>query len=240
MISIEYRRDKTTVNIKIKIMMHVPWSVTSDWQVASYNRQCAPRSPNLTRISNNLWCVCYKRNTLIRYKVKTVREDWWPWGKGAKRKMRVIVEKRACECPSSVWRPQWHEVTTPISYVIRKLFKNLILFIGYLGIQFGAVQSTSQVANSFIGTGRVAGAVVFVRSAIFGPSAHRNTHHTFSSPRLAADWLSNPARGAIRRQFRELTKNYGKVWRHLSESNGSKRARIMYPLWNHIREAMWI
>lgn len=59
--------------------------------------------------------------------------------------------------------------------------------IDYLGMQSGAVRSTSQVANSFMGTGRVAGAVVFVRSAIFGPTAHKNTPHTFSSPRLAAD-----------------------------------------------------
>lgn len=74
-----------------------------------------------------------------------------------------------------------------ISRVTQKLYKNLRLIIDYLGIQFGAVQSTSQEANSFMGTGRVAGAVVFVRSAIFGPSAHKNTHYAFSSPRLAAD-----------------------------------------------------
>lgn len=88
-------------------------------------------------------------------------------------------------------------VTMRISCVTQKLYKNLRLIIDYLGIQFGAVQSTSQEANSFMGTGRVAGAVVFVRSAIFGPSAHRNTHYAFSSPRLAADWLTNHACGAI-------------------------------------------
>lgn len=49
--------------------------------------------------------------------------------------------------------------------------------ICYLGMQFGGVRSTSQVANSFIGTGRVAGAVTFVRSAIFGPGGPR-THAT--------------------------------------------------------------
>lgn len=56
--------------------------------------------------------------------------------------------------------------------------------ICYLGMQFGGVRSTSQVANSFIGTGRVAGAVTFVRSAIFGPGGPRTRETpTFRSPR---------------------------------------------------------
>jgi len=58
--------------------------------------------------------------------------------------------------------------------------------IRYLGMQFGGVRSTSQVANSFIGTGRVAGAVIFVRSAIFGPGGPRDTRNVYVSPRLAA------------------------------------------------------
>lgn len=45
----------------------------------------------------------------------------------------------------------------------------------YLGMQFGGVRSTSQVANNFMGTGRVAGDVTFVRSAIFGTAAHKQT-----------------------------------------------------------------
>jgi len=60
-------------------------------------------------------------------------------------------------------------------------------------MQFGGVRSTSQVANSFIGTGRVAGAVIFVRSAIFGPGGPRDTRNAYVSPRLAAPvrrWLS--------------------------------------------------
>lgn len=52
--------------------------------------------------------------------------------------------------------------------------KFMILSIVYLGMQFGGVRSTSQVAKSFIGTGRLAGAVTFVRSAIFRPQKTRH------------------------------------------------------------------
>lgn len=45
----------------------------------------------------------------------------------------------------------------------------IMLSVYYLGMQFGGVRSTSQVAKSFIGTGRLAGAVTFVRSAIIRP-----------------------------------------------------------------------
>ncbi|KAG7203337.1 hypothetical protein KM043_010424 [Ampulex compressa] len=59
------------------------------------------------------------------------------------------------------------------------------LEIDYLGMQFGGVRSTSQVAKSFMGTGRVAGAVVFVRSAIFGPVGPRqhSPHLRFTAAR---------------------------------------------------------
>lgn len=94
-------------------------------------------------------------------------------------KQRVGQTKRACRrfssekryLPASTITSKNHEVKRTTSresnnagVVVRKY-----VVCRYLGMQFGGVRSTSQVANNFIGTGRVAGAVTFVRSAIFSP-----------------------------------------------------------------------
>ena len=45
----------------------------------------------------------------------------------------------------------------PMTHNMHRKYINTFLFLSYLGMQFGGVRSTSQVANNFIGTGRLLG-----------------------------------------------------------------------------------
>lgn len=72
------------------------------------------------------------------------------------------------------------------SWTRRRKIVTYLALATHLGMQLGDVRSTSQVAKSFMGTGREAGPVCFVRSAIFGLAAHCVRYTAIPHPRLAA------------------------------------------------------
>lgn len=129
-------------------------------------------SPRVTREINN--SMMNKTRHGIKGNEKTSLSNWErverEWAARwiiLERKGRVNLHVLLCECGWTASIVARGTLTRCISLtgVAKYLVTFEIIKYGYLGIQLGGVRSTSQVAKSFMGTGRVAW-VVFIRSAI--------------------------------------------------------------------------